>query len=104
MEILRAAGEVAETGYVEQLRVPDLSVGTYAVPAGGVDGQSPHTEDEVYVVLRGRARFTSDTGDTEVGPGSVLFVPAGEGHRFVDIVEELVTVVVFGPAEGARRV
>ena len=90
-------------GYVEQLRVPDLSVGLYRIPAGGVDPQSPHTEDEVYVVLAGRATLVGDdTGSVPVGPGSVLFVPAGEGHRFVDITEDLVTVVVFGPAERTR--
>jgi Mannose-6-phosphate isomerase len=92
-------------GYTEQLRTPDLSVGLYRIPAGGVDPQSPHTEDEVYVVLSGRATFVGDdTGSVPVGPGSVVFVPAGEGHRFVDITEDLATVVVFGPAEGSRAV
>ncbi|MEO8528380.1 MAG: cupin domain-containing protein [Pseudolysinimonas sp.] len=90
-------------GYVEQLSVPDLSVGMYRIPAGGVDPQSPHTEDEIYVVTAGRATFVGDhTGSVPVGPGSVIFVPAGEGHRFVDITEDLATVVVFGPAEGSR--
>ena len=90
-------------GYVEQLSVPDLSVGLYRLPAGGVDPQSPHTEDEVYVVLSGSATFTGDdTGSSAVGPGSVIFVPAGEGHRFHDITDDLAVVVVFGPAEGSR--
>jgi hypothetical protein len=35
--------------------------------------------------------------------GSVVFVPAGEEHRFVDITEELTLLVVFGPAYGRRR-
>lgn len=90
-------------GYLEQFRTPDLSVGYYRIPVGVADPQSPHTEDEVYVVLSGRARFTGDdTGTIEVGAGDVLFVPAGEGHRFSDVTEELVTVVLFGPAEGSR--
>jgi hypothetical protein len=45
----------ATDDWVEQLRVPDLSVGTYRIAAGGIDGQSPHTEDEVYVVMARRA-------------------------------------------------
>ena len=45
--------------WVELLRVPDLSAGLYVIPAGGVDHQQPHTEDEVYVVVAGRSRFTS---------------------------------------------
>jgi mannose-6-phosphate isomerase-like protein (cupin superfamily) len=90
-------------GYIEQLAVPDLSVGMYRIPAGGVDPQSPHHEDEIYVVLSGRSTFVGDdTGSVEVGPGSVIFVPAGEGHRFVDITEDLAVVVVFGPAYGSR--
>jgi hypothetical protein len=34
--------------YLEFLRVPDLSMGLYVLPAGSVDPQSPHTEDEAY--------------------------------------------------------
>jgi mannose-6-phosphate isomerase-like protein (cupin superfamily) len=90
-------------GYIEQLSVPDLSVGMYRIPAGGVDPQSPHHEDEIYVVISGRCTFVGDdTGSVEVGPGTVIFVPAGEGHRFVDITEDLAVVVVFGPAYGSR--
>lgn len=103
MRVLASPDVPAADGYVEHLTVPDLSVGTYRIPAGGVDGQSPHTEDEVYIVLAGRAVLRCDSGDAAVAPGSVVFVPAGEGHRFVDIVEDLVVVVVFGPAEYARR-
>lgn len=38
---------------------------------------------------------------TEVTPGMVLFVPAGERHRFHDIAEDLSMLVLFGPAEGS---
>ncbi len=86
----------------ELLSVPDLSAGIYVLTAGAVDRQQPHTEDEVYVVLAGRARFTSGGETRDVGPGDTLFVPAHEPHRFHDIAEELRLVVVFGPAEGSR--
>jgi quercetin dioxygenase-like cupin family protein len=96
-------GPDGKTGhYHEHLRVPDLSVGTYSIPAGGEDEQEPHAEDEVYVVLRGRGRLLAESGDAEVGPGSVLFVPAGEPHRFIDVTDDLVVLVVFGPAEYTR--
>ena len=88
--------------WAELLRVPDLSFGVYVLPAGGVDPQSPHTEDEVYVVLAGRARFTAGEETVPCGPGDILFVPARVAHRFHDIAEELRVVVVFGPAEGSR--
>ncbi|SCG53392.1 cupin domain-containing protein [Micromonospora zamorensis] len=92
----------AANDWVEQLRVPDLSVGTYCIPAGGFDAQSPHTEDEIYVVTAGRARIVTPDGAAEVGPGSVIFVPAGEEHRFDEVTEDLALLVVFGPAYGSR--
>jgi mannose-6-phosphate isomerase-like protein (cupin superfamily) len=102
MRIITGTGVAAAPGYTEHLRVPDLSFGTYRLPAGGVDDQTPHTEDEVYVVAAGRARIVTPAAAADVGPGSVVFVPAGEEHRFVDITEELTLLVFFGPAEYAR--
>jgi mannose-6-phosphate isomerase-like protein (cupin superfamily) len=86
----------------EHLAVPVLSVGTYCIPAGGTDDQSPHTEDEVYVVTGGRATISTPTATVDVVAGSVIFVPADEEHRFIDIVEDLTLLVVFGPAFGTR--
>jgi mannose-6-phosphate isomerase-like protein (cupin superfamily) len=88
--------------WLEHLRVPDLSVGTYSIRAGGVDGQDPHTEDEIYVVRQGRATLTTDDGDTQVEPGSVVYVPANERHRFVDVTEDFAVLVLFAPAEYSR--
>ena len=89
----------AGPGYDEFLRVPALSAGTYVVPAGGVDDQQPHGEDEVYVVLAGAARLTGGGETVDVWAGSVLFVPAYEEHRFHDVIADLEVLVVFGPAE-----
>jgi len=88
--------------YLEFLRFPDLSAGLYRLEVGETDPQEPHGEDEVYVVVRGRCRFRAGGEEREVGPGSVLFVPARLEHRFVDIRETLETLVFFGPAEGSR--
>ena len=88
--------------YLEFLTVPDLSAGLYVLEAGAVDRQLPHTEDEVYVVLAGRARFTAGDETRDVGPGDTLFVAAALPHRFHDIIETLRLIVVFGPAEGSR--
>ena len=93
---------VAGGPWLEFVRVPDLSAGLYVIEAGGVDPQSPHTEDEVYVVLAGRARFTAGDETRDVAPGDTLFVPAHVPHRFHDVTEELRVIVVFGPAEGSR--
>ena len=89
--------------YHEFLSVPDLSGGLYVLEAGALDPQSPHTEDELYVVMEGRGRIVVGEEARAVAPGSVVFVAAGVPHRFVDIVERLVILVTFGPAEGSRR-
>lgn len=88
--------------WIEFQRSADLSTGLYVLQAGEVDEQVPHTEDEIYVAVTGRARFETASGSVDVEPGTVLFVPANEQHRFVDVTETLQLVVVFGPAEGAR--
>jgi mannose-6-phosphate isomerase-like protein (cupin superfamily) len=85
--------------YREFLRVPAMSAGLYVLPAGGTDHQKPHREDEVYYVVRGRARFKAGPEDREVSAGSVIFVAAEVGHRFYDITEELAVLVFFAPAE-----
>ncbi len=97
----RPAGD-EQAHWTEQLRVPDLSVGTYSIVAGGTDTQTPHTEDEIYVVTAGRATLESGGERAPVEPGSVVYVPAGEAHRFTGITEDLVVLVVFAPAEESR--
>ena len=88
--------------YVEQFRNESMSVGTYSIPAGGVDDQAPHHEDEIYVVTTGRATLVTPSGTELVGPGDVLFVPAEEEHRFTDITEDLALLVFFAPPYSGR--
>ena len=85
--------------YLEFLRVRAMSAGAYVLPAGAADPQSPHQEDEMYYVVRGRARMRAGSEDRAVSEGSVIFVAAGVEHRFHDITEELVVLVFFAPAE-----
>lgn len=96
---LRQRRADAGESYAEFLRVPAMSSGLYVLAAGDDDPQQPHREDEIYVVLSGAARFTGRGETTTVGPGSVIFVPALEEHRFHDITERLEVVVVFAPSE-----
>jgi mannose-6-phosphate isomerase-like protein (cupin superfamily) len=85
--------------YREFLRVPAMSAGLYVLGAGASDSQRPHQEDEMYYVIRGRARFRAGEEDQEVGPGSVMFVSKELEHRFHAIKEELAVLVFFAPAE-----
>ena len=85
--------------YLEFLRIPVLSAGVYVLPKGGTDPQKPHREDELYYVVRGRARMQIGSDDAEVLAGSVIFVEAEREHRFYEIKEELEVLVFFAPAE-----
>ena len=85
--------------YLEFLKHSSLSVGLYVLPAGGKDEQQPHTEDEVYYVVSGRAMFRHANEDRPVQAGSILFVAAGVEHRFHSITEALSIIVFFAPAE-----
>lgn len=88
-----------QKAYLEFLRVPAMSAGLYVLAAGAKDLQRPHREDEMYYVVRGRARFRAGDQEMEVSAGSILFVAAEIDHRFHDIVEELAVLVFFAPAE-----
>ncbi len=102
LETLAKAGKP----YREFLRTDAMSAGVYALPAYGEDQQTPHSEDEIYYVVSGRAKFfcesTGARRNRDVGPGSVLFVGANADHRFHNISEDLVLLVFFAPAEGSR--
>ena len=85
--------------YLEFLKVPDLSMGLYILPAGGVDPQLPHTEDEVYFVANGKAQIKVADEDRAVQAGSIVYVAKNVEHRFHSIEAELTVIVFFAPAE-----
>lgn len=85
--------------WMEFLRVPALSMGLYVLPAGQPDPQEPHTEDEIYYVVSGRAEFVAGDENMEVKAGDVLFVERLLEHRFHHVVEDLTVMVFFAPAE-----
>ena len=67
----------------------------------GRDLQTPHTRDEVYVVIAGSGTFRCGDARTAFGPGTLLFVPAGIEHRFEDFSDDFSTWVLFyGPHGG----
>lgn len=89
--------------YLECLRVPSLSVGVYTLAAGDQDPQQPHSEDEVYYVVSGKARIQVGEEDQAVEAGSIIFVAAQVEHRFHSITEDLSVLVFFAPAEGTQQ-
>ena len=86
--------------FVPVLRHGSLEVEIYA--PRGVDLQTPHTRDEVYVVMRGHGEFVNGPIRHPFGPGDVLFVPAGVEHRFENFTDDFAVWVIFYGSEGGE--
>jgi|SRR5579859_5354637 len=99
MADLVAAREQAGQLYYEFLRVPAMSAEVYQLAVGSTDPQQPHTEDELYYVVQGRAQIRVGNEDRAVESGSLIFVAARVDHRFHSITEDLTVLVFFAPAQ-----
>jgi mannose-6-phosphate isomerase-like protein (cupin superfamily) len=103
-EVLQIADLLERIGdkrYHEFLRAPAMSAGIYVLPPGATDAQTPHNEDEIYYVVRGKAKLRMSRQERAVSAGDVIFVDKAAEHRFFDIAEELVLLVIFAPAESS---
>jgi mannose-6-phosphate isomerase-like protein (cupin superfamily) len=89
--------------YLEFLKVSDMSMGLYVLPVDGIDLQSPHTEDEVYYVVSGKAQIKVADENRAVQAGSIAYVAKNVEHRFHSIEEELTVLVFFAPAEYSNK-
>ncbi len=96
---LIATREQSKQLYHEFLHVPTMSAGVYQLAAGSTDPQQPHTEDELYYIVAGRAQLQVADENTPVEPGSLIFVAANIEHHFHTITEDLTVLVFFAPAE-----
>ena len=67
----------------------------------GIDRQTPHEFDEVYVIISGNGEFLNGKDQVLFSAGDFLFVPAGVDHRFINFTEDFSTWVFFyGPKGG----
>jgi mannose-6-phosphate isomerase-like protein (cupin superfamily) len=65
--------------------------------------QSPHTQDEIYVIVRGRGVLIHDGKRDSFEAGDLLFVAAGIEHQFENVSQDLALWRVFyGPQGGDR--
>ncbi len=99
LENLIAQRESTNRPWLEFLNVPSLYTGLYVLAAGAEDQQTPHDEDEVYYVIRGRGTLQVANEDMPVAPGSIIYVKAHVDHRFHHITEDLELLVFFSTAK-----
>ena len=89
--VAEAMGQLPGPGgerFAEVLEHGSMEIEIYA--PRGTDPQTPHTRDELYVVISGSGTFIN-------GP-----VPAGAEHRFEDFTDDLAVWVVFYGPEGGE--
>ena len=85
--------------FIEAFSHGTLAVELYA-PVG-TDPQTPHTRDEVYIVVSGSGDFVVAGGRAPFKAGDALFVAAGVEHRFENFTADFTTWVIFyGPVGG----
>ncbi len=87
--------------FVSVLEHGSLVVEIYA--PRGTDPQTPHTRDEVYIVVAGSGTFLNGETRQQFAPGDLLFVPAGIEHRFEAFTDDFVTWVIFYGPEGGEE-
>lgn len=67
----------------------------------GTDTQTPHSQDEIYVVAQGMGEFVCAGSRQPFKPHDVLFAAAGVEHRFENFTDDFaVWVVFYGPQGG----
>jgi mannose-6-phosphate isomerase-like protein (cupin superfamily) len=84
-------------GYEVVHRSKGVEIGVYVLVAPEPDRQTPHEDDEVYVVLEGSGVLDVEGKQVELREGHAAFVPAGAEHRFIGY-ERLSVLVVFEKA------
>lgn len=89
--------------YLEFLNVPAVNCGIYFLKAGSTDMQAPHDEDEIYLVLDGKARMRLGNADRAVEQGSLLYVSATTEHSFFEIEEDMTLLVIFASTPRERK-
>jgi hypothetical protein len=90
------AGLPEDARFHYPIRHGAMRVGVYA--PGRPDRQTPHTQDELYIIARGTGWFVKESERIAVQAQDVLVVEAGVAHSFVDVSDDFATWVMFwGP-------
>jgi mannose-6-phosphate isomerase-like protein (cupin superfamily) len=97
LDDLVAALDSSRHDFAEFFRAERLSLTVAFWPAGSIDDQTPHTEDEVYFVASGRAQIHVAGEDSAVESDTIVYVAAGVEHRFHSIEEDLKVLVFWAP-------
>lgn len=97
VDAVKASGQP----FVELMKIGAVSVEYYSPVK--VDLQSPHLQDELYLIARGHGFLIREEEKLAISAGDVIYVPAHMPHRFVDFSDDFATWVVFFPDSASAR-
>ena len=67
----------------------------------GLDHQTPHKRDELYVIVSGKGHFWNGQTRRAFTAGDLIFIAAGVEHRFEQFTDDFAAWVMFyGPTGG----
>ena len=95
----KALQQSTDKPFIRLMQNGSMSVEYYAPKK--VDHQTPHSQDELYMIASGQGSFVRNGETVFINQGDVLFVPAGMEHRFENFSDDFATWVIFyGPPGG----
>ena len=68
-----------------------------------VDLQTPHKQDELYIIAAGSGEFIKGDEHYYFKTGDLFFVPAGVDHRFRNFTADFATWVIFYGKNGGEK-
>ena len=92
-EILKQLPTSDGKHFIETFRKGNFSVEVYKPDK--VDLQTPHLQDEIYVIISGSGMFQNGAKHYAFKANDLIFVPAFAEHRFYDFTDDFSTWVLF---------
>jgi mannose-6-phosphate isomerase-like protein (cupin superfamily) len=90
------------TDLVNLIQLGNLSLDIYK--PNGVDRQKPHDRDEIYMVISGKGILNCDNNKTNYKPGDILYVPAGQEHKFEQFTNDFCAWAIFTNPANVERI
>ena len=100
-EALKQLLEQSELPFTVVMKHASMTIEYFAPQE--VDTQTPHKQDEIYVVIKGHSKFYRDGENTSCKKGDILFVPAGIQHHFENFSDDFATWVIFYGPDGGEQ-
>ena len=100
-DALKQLQEQAKLPFTIMMEHGTMSI-EYFAPRGA-DTQTPHKQDEIYVIIEGNSMFYRDGERIPCNKNDILFVPAGMEHRFENFSADFATWVIFYGPEGGEN-